>query len=98
MAVYIDKEKLLKDIESTVLFTAKTDAIQTNEMRGANKVIDRIKAAPAEDVVEVVRCKDCERYEYDEEYVTGFCFKLDKPFVTSENHYCSHGRKRRKER
>lgn len=29
------------------------------EIRGANKIADRIKAAPAVEAVEVVRCRDC---------------------------------------
>ena len=54
----ISRKALLEDIEETVIFTVQKD-VQSAEMRGANKVIDRIKAAPAVDAVEVVRCKDC---------------------------------------
>jgi hypothetical protein len=64
MAEYIEREKLLKDISETVVFTVrKGTPLPTTEMRGANKVIDRIKSAPTADVVEVVRCKDCEFQE-----------------------------------
>ena len=56
---YIEREALLKDIGETVLFSVRGGAkLPTPEMRGANKVIDRIKSAPTADVVEVVRCKD----------------------------------------
>mgnify|MGYP000330172147 CR=1 FL=1 len=50
MAEYIEREALLQDIEETVCFTVKAGTI-SNEMRGANKIIDRIKCAPAVDVV-----------------------------------------------
>lgn len=61
MAEYIEREKLLKDISETVVFTVrKGTPLPTTEMRGANKVIDQIKSAPTADVVKVVRCKDCE--------------------------------------
>ena len=61
MPEYIEREALLQDISETVLFSVRGGAeLPTPEMRGANKVIDRIKSAPTADVVEVVRCKDCE--------------------------------------
>lgn len=52
MAEYIEREALLQDIEDSVRFTAKTGTISP-EMRGANKVIDRIKCAPVADVAPV---------------------------------------------
>ena len=52
MAEYIEREALLQDIEDSVHFTAKTGRISP-EMRGANKIIDRIKCAPAADVAPV---------------------------------------------
>ena len=41
----ICKEDLLKDIEDTVLFSGRADHVSA-EIRGANKVVDRIKVAP----------------------------------------------------
>lgn len=53
MAEYIEREKLLKDISETVVFTVrKGTPLPTTEMRGANKVIDQIKSAPTADVVD----------------------------------------------
>lgn len=49
---YIDRDKLLKDISEGVVFTVRSGK-PSAEIRGANKVIDRIKNAPAADVVEV---------------------------------------------
>ncbi len=54
MAEYIDRDKLMENIDETVLFSVKGGAhLPTPEMRGANKVKDRIMSAPAADVVEV---------------------------------------------
>ncbi len=49
---YIDKDLLLKDIGESVVFTIR-NAETSPELRGARKIIDRIKNAPATDVVEV---------------------------------------------
>jgi hypothetical protein len=57
---YIDRKSLMENIHETVLFTVReNEKLPTAQMRGANKVIDRILRAPAADVVEVVRCKNC---------------------------------------
>ena len=45
MPRYIDAGALLEDIEQTVRFSCR-DGVPSAEMRGANKIIDRIKAAP----------------------------------------------------
>lgn len=42
----ICKEDLLRDIEDTVVFSVREGTVSA-EMRGANKVIDRIHSAPA---------------------------------------------------
>lgn len=53
MAEYIEREALMRDIGEGVVFTVARGQKNTAEIRGANKVIDRIKAAPAADVAEV---------------------------------------------
>lgn len=53
MAEYIEREALLKDISESVVFSVRKEQ-PLLEIRGANKITDRIKAAPAADVVEVV--------------------------------------------
>lgn len=52
MAEYINKDKLLESIEHSVVFTVRPDE-PSAELRGANKVIDRVRSAPAADVEEV---------------------------------------------
>ena len=51
MAEYIDREELLKDIEDSVRFSTRNGV--SAELRGAHKIVDRIKSAPTVDVVEV---------------------------------------------
>ena len=66
MDEYIEREALLQDIGETVVFTVRKGTPFPNaEMRGANKVIDRVKSAPTADVVKVVRCKDCKHAKLD---------------------------------
>lgn len=45
-ATQIDREALLHDIEQSVIYTAR-EKITSAEMRGAHKIIERIKCAPA---------------------------------------------------
>ena len=46
MAEYIEREALLHDIEQSVVYTVR-EKITSAEMRGAHKIIERIKCAPA---------------------------------------------------
>lgn len=55
-----------------------------------NKAITtQIKAVPSEDVVEVVRCKDCRLSEHDIGITEYWCCYWDNK--TLENGYCSYG-------
>lgn len=79
MAEYIEREALMKDIEETVLFSVRSGAgLLIAEMRGSNKVIDRIKSAPSADVVEVVHGY-YEKYD-DSEFC--YCSECGKPSAT----------------
>lgn len=54
MAEYIERKSLMENIHETVLFTVReNEKMPTAQMRGANKVIDRILRAPTADVVEI---------------------------------------------
>ena len=89
MAEYIEREKLLQDISETVVFTVRKGTPLPNaEMRGANKVIDRVKSATTEDVIKVVRCKDCGNRTNK-----GICekFRQRYPFFPEDDFYCGFG-------
>ena len=95
---HIDRDKLLKDISESVVFSGRS-GIPSAEVRGANKVIDRIKSAPAADVVEVVRCKDCKWFEpYEGEEHKGNCAELvGLESCVYEDDFCSYGERRETE-
>ena len=97
MPEYIEREALLEDISESVVFTVRKGQ-PSAEIRGANKVIDRIKAAPTADVVKVVRCKECK-------YITPLMGKSPFCFYAcshnkglgdnvSENDFCSYGKRK----
>ena len=106
MPEYIEREALLRDIEESVRFTVQN--APSAEMRGAHKIIDRIKCAPAADVVPVVRCKECkhqrERNTEEQVYLIDGVLICTSPDATDEcwnpvfpNHFCSYGERRERE-
>ena len=82
MPEYIDKEKLIRDLIDNRSFYPAI-------------VKSAVENAPTEDVVEVVRCKDC---SYKQETSikcpegVAWCDKLHT--CTHENHYCSYGERK----
>lgn len=71
MAEYINREELLKDIEDSVRFSTRNGV--SAELRGAHKIVDRIRSAPAADVVEVVHGKWL-KIKYPEQYQCSECY------------------------
>ena len=98
MAEYINREELLKDIEDSVRFSTRNGV--SAELRGAHKIVDRIRSAPACDVVEIVRCKDCKYFDIEEDDALGtcmgkfICVSLGGEIYPEPNHYCSYGERR----
>ena len=103
MAENIEREALLHDIEQSVVYTAR-EKITSAEMRGAHKVIERIKCAPA--VHEptksefkrmavqmgyepVVRCKDCRHFDRAEFNYKGFKICPASGMDVTPEDYCS---------
>ena len=58
--------------------------------------IARIKAIPAADVVEVVRCKDCQHYKTGEHHPDGhgWCREHGFGHDTKDNYYCADGERK----
>lgn len=52
MGDYIDRIYLLNDLKTSVVFSGRS-GVDSKELKGANKIIDRIIAMPTEDVQEV---------------------------------------------
>lgn len=58
MAEYIDREALIKEIKKGIVFSGRLNSRMLRaELRGANLVIEKVKIAPAADVVPVVQGK-----------------------------------------
>lgn len=83
----IYRDALLADIAASVVFSGSNS--RNAEIRGANKIIARIKAAPTIDAVEVVRCRDC---EVPHNRYTG-CPNLNG-LVTPHDFYCPFGERK----
>lgn len=87
---YINRTALLHDIEQSVIYTAR-GKITSAEMRGAHKIIERIKCAPAVEPIYIhepmVRCKDCEhaeRYERTDGTAGYYCGHPQNSFTYGE--------------
>lgn len=63
---------------------------------GWGKIIEIVKNAPEEEVMEVVRCKDCRYYRdfYDELRCSVFTGSCDRPYPTGPDDFCSYGERR----
>lgn len=88
---YIERNALLKDIDSSIVFTVRSDLKHPPEIRGANKVIDRIKVASTADV-EPVRHGEWQEITthngctYDYDCVCSICGKSGIPSYD----FCPH--------
>ena len=91
MAEYIEREAVLSIVGKMPLDWEYGQAV--------TDIYDIIKNAPAADVVEVVRCKDCIHYEL------GGCLKIYSDGAASkyawqirkEDDFCSYGERRTKD-
>lgn len=105
MAEYIEREKLLEELEKAPAYFDSGDT-----RYGIEIAIDQTKKQPTVDVVKVVRCKDCinfseyhERYKPKVENADGDCFyrlihSCDKQFCEVKyDDYCSYGERKGKE-
>ena len=73
---YIDRQKLLKDIEKYHLSDGKFQ--------------HWVEVQPPVDVVKVVRCKDCQQFEPSEKWGhNAFCYAWG--ISTDSDSYCSYG-------
>lgn len=91
MADLIDRETVRlayeKSFENDNHKIAGASAIHMQEHRHMLRILDKI---PAVDAVEVVRCKDCRRYSRDEMFGGGYCDGVKKKL----NDFCSYGERR----
>ncbi len=96
MSRYIDADKLLK---STISKFKCVPLVGVSSYRNGEEYFDGedfdtlINEAPTADVVEVVRCKDCENSEVDENGNT-WCTFYNGRIREMPDGYCWHGKRR----
>lgn len=78
---YIEREALL----------AEYDRVHVGPPGGARKLIAK---APAADVVEVVRCKDCKKHGHKDCIVNRKMAFTDHTTMTKANDFCSYGERK----
>ena len=86
---YIEREALLQELEEVGGCDAPPDSWADGFDKGILSAIKHVEAQPAADVVEVVRCKDC---EIPHNRFTG-CPNLNG-LIPPENHFCSYGKRK----
>ena len=90
----ISRSALLEDICESVVFSGRSGETSA-EMRGAHKVVDRIKAALTVDAVPVVRCKYCHHSNCAYEGAQRYCRRhYGERIAVEDMGYCSWGERR----
>ena len=86
---YIDRDALINDFESDLIIRMFDNLKGTPRPKTIDiaDVIKKIEEFPTEDVVEVVRCKDCKFYG------NGDC-SVQSVRSMYPNDYCSYGERR----
>lgn len=92
MPEYIEREAALKELNRNSITKKLTLA------NGAS-IFDTIKNIPAADVVEVVRCKDCEKWDTSNRFLnTCACSRWSQsksaPRLTKPDDFCSYGKRK----
>lgn len=92
MAEYIEREKVLEEINDIITDYIKDNSIQCSIAAGTALSIrdDVIIKQSAVDVVSVVRCRDCKWYKLPQLA----CALPNRTRWTAPNDYCSYGERR----
>ena len=93
MAEYIEREAISEEIRKYYYKNPPNFSYGEGFDRGLDRAQRAILDAPAADVTEVVRCKDCKYFGLNDENVP-YCsnpFGLDDP---EPNGFCNYGRKK----
>lgn len=90
MAEYIDREKLIADLEEEIEHESGMLTREQNYFleKGLRIALKDVKHMQCEDVVPVVRCKDCKYYSG---YETCNIY-LQFSTKAEPNHFCSYGK------
>lgn len=99
MAEYIERETVIKVLKDNVTEMERHIYFGSNLGIPDDEIEDIVNEIPTADVVEVVRCKNCQHYnkryhrcnlhsEEPDQYSTGFIFEMQ------EDNFCSCGERR----
>ena len=86
MHKYIDADLLIS--KELIPLTKRLDCCHPKQMKGVLMAMSKIDSAPAADVVEVVRCKDCKHLMFSDMY--GECSQAHMGIVRPDD-FCSYG-------
>ena len=86
MSKYIDADLLIS--KELIPLTKRLDCCHPKQMKGVLMAMSKIDSAPAADVVEVVRCKDCKHLMFSDMY--GECSQAHMGIVRPDD-FCSYG-------
>lgn len=96
MAEYIEREALLKVINTRLKRLRDIYGDYDHYTDGYDECVDRVEDFPTADVVEVVRCKDCKHLKNDTKYCKThnkyYCELEDT--IKEKNHYCAYGERK----
>ena len=97
MAEYKDVEMLKKQIADFKRAVNSVKPMNSDYLTGYISALSVVEGAiaeqPATDVVEVVRCKDCEHYETGKDYEP-YCNHINGLDEAKDNDYCSYGERK----
>lgn len=91
MHKYIDADLLIS--KELIPLTKRLDCCHPKQMKGVLMAMSKIDSAPAADVVEVVRCKDCKHLMFSDMY--GECSQAHMGIVRPDD-FCSYGEREEK--
>lgn len=89
MSKYIDAGLLVS--KELIPLTKQLDCCHPKQMKGVLMAMGKIDSAPAADVVEVVRCKDCKHLMFSDMY--GECSQAHMGIVRPDD-FCSYGERK----
>ena len=95
---YIELEPLMKDLkeqhDNIMLHPDIDKATKWREALCYNRTIEALKEAPSVDVVEVVRCEQCELFVDNKKALVRYCRRECKNLTVKPTDFCSYGRKK----
>lgn len=89
MSKYINADLLIS--KELIPLTKRLDCCHPKQMKGVLMAMSKIDSAPAADVVEVVRCKDCKHLMFSDMY--GECSQAHMGIVRPDD-FCSYGERK----